>query len=143
MKNFQKTSLLTFAMLLVMSLFIFSCEPSEAIDEEVTPALTEEVLLMSVKEVDSQNRIPDCWCKYRHASRRTSTSSYVYCYGYNGIAKNYILADTQGNVLQTKSTSNYFTYFSGLQSGKTYKYRTYTSCNRPRYSPWTTFTQSY
>lgn len=144
MKILQKNRLFACtAIVFAFTLCLFSCEHQEILPDEVAPPLTEDILMQSTENDIDERSIPDCWCKYRSASRRTSSSSYVYCYGYNGISKEYTLADMQGKVLQTKYSSNYFVYFSGLQSGKKYKYRTYTHCNRPRYSPWTTFTQKY
>lgn len=136
----MKNIILSPIILLIISIILISCEQQEALPHDIAPTNTQLVS----ENIDMDERsVPSCWCQHRGASRRSSSSSYVYCYGYQGLNKTYILTDEQGNNMRTKHSTNYFVYFSGLQSGKKYKYRTYTQCDRPRYSPWTTFTQAH
>jgi len=142
MKNTSmKNTLLIAVILLIISMVLVSCEQQDMLNNSAETPLDIELVSENI-DMDERS-VPSCWCQHRGASRRSSSSSYVYCYGYDGLDKTYILADEQGNVLQTKYSQIYFVYFTGLQSGKKYRYRTYTSCNRPRYSPWTYFTQDY
>lgn len=148
MKTIQiKGILVGLITILSISVAMISCEQQEVISSDIEQPLAYQDYNTSenqtIENGNIESRIPSCWCKHRGASRKSSSSSYVYCYGYDGINKTYILTDEQGNNIQTKHSTNYFVSFSGLQSGKKYKYRTYTYCNRPRYSPWTTFTQAH
>ncbi len=144
-----QNNLLQFAIIFTASLLLTSCGqqevPTEVADEPLGLEIgfEPEVLTEERDAAEDFERIPSCWCRHRGVSRRTSTSSYVYCYGYTGIPKTYYLANSSGTVLQQKSTSHYNVQFSGLQTGTTYKYRTLTYCNpsKPTYSPWTTFKQ--
>jgi len=148
MKTTQiKGILVCFMAILSISIAMISCQQQEVISSDVEQPLTygdyDTSESQTIENGDIESRIPDCWCQHRGASRRSSSSSYVYCYGYDGLNKTYILTDEHGNNERTEYSTNYFVSFSGLQSGKKYKYRTYTACERPRYSPWTTFTQAY
>lgn len=150
--NKSKLSIVLFsiAMLFTISMISTSCEQKEAIidqlEEQVDNPIAEEELahLVPTEREENYERIPECWCKYRSASRRTSSSSYVYCYGYTGIDKTYYLEDMYGNSKGSKFSPFYNVYFTGLNAGQKYRYRTLTNCpKKPVFSPWTTFTQAH
>jgi len=142
MKNFNLFSILG---LMTILLIFTSCQKEDNVildtesvsDELITPPLTPEELDIVWEDMESnENNViesrTNCGCKRFHASRRTNTSSYIYCQRYqdNNSDGNviYFLAENDGPNNHAIRESNYYTIFYGLTSGSEYKAKAIINC---------------
>ncbi len=80
---------------------------------------------------DEASRSGCTFCKHKGASHRTATSSYVYCHGNKHNTKTYRLSKGSPfnyQVIASKTTNNYYTYFDNLVPGARYCYNVITKC---------------
>jgi len=147
-----KSVLFSLLTMLVVVVFMTSCEQELIVEEKIeglnqseleeviSPPLTPEELnaVWSELEQDEENiveRNSNCACKRVYATRRSSTSSYVYCQRWqdsSSMAVEYKVGSS------TKYRKRYYETFTGLTPGQNYNYRARLWCNNGQ-----EFTSSY
>jgi len=152
MKNLKvKTVLFSLLAMTAVAIFLTSCEQEEVLSTDLHEVSNNLIDLpldgIETQIIEDTNLIEDrasCNCSRIHTSRRTSSSSYLYCH--NGApVKEFILQTSNGQPVDSKESSTYYTYFSGLQSGHCYRFQVRMTCPDGSYycSSWKYFVQPY
>lgn len=137
MKNSTlKNTFAYFLGIMVLALFVTSCTTSTEIDEIILPPQSINYTSEITDDPTANNDIGDdrsscSFCSNMGASGRTSTSSYVYCYGNSGYKKTYRLGEEIGNrivEIDRKTTYGYYTWFGNLTPGNKYLYNVIIYC---------------